>query len=131
MSLCKAYPWFIVLCMTGGGILAHHSGYSLIAGAAGGAAIGMVPLLILGAIVGLMLIWCPERPVCICGKCHSEDYDFVGPMYKSQDDTYYYKCSLCDREYRCRGPKFELKTTQGYSPYMEMSKWHRWKKSTY
>jgi hypothetical protein len=116
--------------MAGGGMLAHHSGYSILAGAAGGIAVGMLPLFFLGAIVGLMLIWCPERPICICGKCRSDNYDFVGPMYKSQDDTYYYKCSVCGREYRCRGPKFELKTEQGYSPYMEMSRWHIWKRST-
>ena len=130
MSLCKAYPWFIVLCMAGGGILAHYGGYSFLAGAAGGVVVGMLPLLILGAIVGLMLVWCPERPICICGKCYSVDYDYVGPMYKPEDNTFYFKCSLCGREYRSQGPKFDLKTEQGYSPYMEKSKWHRWKRST-
>lgn len=85
MSLCKASPWFIVLCMSGGRILARHSGYSFLAGAVGGVVVGMLPLLILSAIVGLMLVWCPERPICICGKCHSEDYDYVGPMYKPED----------------------------------------------
>jgi hypothetical protein len=115
--------------MAGGGILAHYSGYSFLAGVAGGVTFGMLPLLVLGAIVGLMFLWCPERPICICGKCRSEDYDFIGPMSKPEDNTFYYKCSLCGREYRCQGSKFDLKTAQGYSPYMEISRWRRWKRS--
>ena len=116
--------------MAVGAILAHRSGASFLAGLAGGLAVAMLPLLLLGAIVGLMLAWCPERPPCVCGKCNSEEYDYVGPMHKTEDDAYYYKCPHCGREYRSQGPKFDLKTAHGYSRYMEKSKWQRWKRST-
>ena len=126
MNLCKAYPGFIILCMAVGGILAHRNDVSILAGVAGGLAVGMLPLLFLGAIVGLMMAWCPERPPCVCGKCNSEEYDFIGPMHKTEDNAYYYKCPHCGREYRSQGPNFDLKTAHGYSPYMVKSKWQRW-----
>ena len=44
--------------------LLTKNGLSFLAGAVGGIVVGMIPLLILGAIVGLMLVWCPERPIC-------------------------------------------------------------------
>ena len=116
--------------MAVGGILAHHSGVSLVAGVAGGFAVGALPLLLLGGIVALMLAWCPERPPCVCGQCESEEYDYLGPMQKTADDAYYYQCPRCGREYRLHGPRFDLKTVHGYSPYMEKSKWRRWKRRT-
>ena len=115
--------------MAAGGILAHRSGASLWAGIAGGLAAGMLPIFLLGAIVTLMLAWCPERPPCICGKCNSEKYHFVGPMHKTDDNVYYYKCPRCSQGYRLQGEKFELKGVHGYSPYMEKSRWKRWKRS--
>lgn len=127
MNLQQAYPVFIVLCMAGGGLLAHHNSGSMTAGIAGGLAVGMLPLLVLGATVRLMLAWCPERPPCICGKCNSEDYDYLGPMQKSEDDAYYYQCPQCHREYRSQGSRFDLKTENGYIPYMKKSRWQRWK----
>jgi hypothetical protein len=129
MNLQQAYPGFIVVCMAIGGILAHRSGASLVAGVAGGLAVGMLPLLLLGAVVALMLAWCPERPPCVCGNCSSEEYDYLGPMHKTDDDAYCYKCPRCGREYRLQGARFDLKSAQGYSPYMEKSRWERWKKS--
>ena len=116
--------------MAVGGILAHRSDVSFLAGVAGGLAVGMLPPLLLSAIVGLMLAWCPERPPCVCGKCNSDDYDFIGPMHITEDKAYYYKCPRCGRDYRSQGSKFDFKTAHGYSPYMEMSKWKRWKMST-
>ena len=129
MNLQQAYPGFVVLCAAGGGILAQRSGTSWVTGVAAGLAVGMLPLFLLGASVALMLAWCPERPPCICGKCNSEGYDAVGPMHRTEDNVYYYKCPHCRREYRSQGPKYDLKKEHGYSPYMEKSKWHRWKRS--
>lgn len=112
--------------MAGGGMLTHLSGGSIAAGIASGLAIGILPLLILGATVKLMQAWCPERPPCICGKCQSDDYDFLGPMHQSEDDAYYYQCPHCHREYRSQGSRFDLKTENGYTPYMKISRWQRW-----
>ena len=64
--------------MAVGGILAHRNDVSILAGIAGGLAVGMLPLLFLGAIVGLMMAWCPERPPCVCEKCISEEYYIFG-----------------------------------------------------
>jgi hypothetical protein len=129
MNLEKVFPWFVVLCMAGGGILAHRSGASLMAGVAGGLGVGMLPLLVLGAIYWLMMAWRPERPPCVCGKCKSDEYVSVGPMVKPEDSTYYYKCPHCGCEYRSHGSLFDLKTAHGYSPYMEISRWQRWKRN--
>lgn len=112
--------------MAVGGILACRGDGSIPAGVAGGLALGMLPLLFLGAIVGLMMAWCPERPPCVCGKCDSGEYDFIGPMHKTEDDAYYYKCPHCGREYRSHGNTFDVKTADGYSPYMVKSRWQRW-----
>lgn len=130
LNLQQAYPVFIFLCMAGGAILAHRNGASIAAGVAGGFVVGMLPLLVLGAAVGLMQMWCPERPSCVCGKCNSDDYDYLGPMHKSEDNAYYYQCPYCHREYRLQGLNYDLKNAHGYSPYMKMSKWQRWKKTT-
>ncbi len=131
MKLEQAFPWFVVLCMAGGGILAHHNDASLVTGVAVGVAVGFLPLLLLGAVNALMQTWCPDRPPCVCGNCNSEDYKFVGPMHKAEDRMYYYQCPHCSREYRSQVPKYDLKREHGYSPYMEKSKWHRWKRSTH
>ena len=131
MTLEQAFPWFVAFCMAGGGLLAHHNDASWVAGVAAGLGVGMFPLFLLVAIYSLMLAWCPFRPPCVCGKCNSEDFDFVGPMHKAEDSMYYYECPHCSREYRSHGSKFELKSEHGYSPYMEKSKWHRWKRTTH
>jgi hypothetical protein len=129
MNLEQAFPWFVVLCMAGGGILAHHGGTSLMAGVAAGLAVGFLPLFLLGAIHTLMQTWCPQRPPCVCGKCNSEEYEYLGPMHRAEDNAYYYKCPHCEREYRSQGQKYDFKTENGYTPYMEKSKWHRWKRN--
>ena len=129
MNLDRALPVFIVLCMTLGGILANRNDVPVFTGVAVGLFVGFLPLLLLFAIVGLMEAWCPERPPCVCGKCNSEEYKYIGPMQKAEDGAYYHKCPQCGREYRSQGPKFDLKTANGYSSYMEKSKWLRWKRS--
>ena len=130
MNLCKMYPWFIAVCMTIGGVLAHRGGDSFLAGAAGGLMVAMLPMALLGATVGMMLAWCPERPVCICGKCHSKNYDYVGPMHKPEDATYYYRCPKCERGHRSCGDRYDVKTESGFQPYLLKSKWKRWTRNT-
>lgn len=116
--------------MAVGGILARDSGAPLMTGVVVGMAVGFLPPFLLFAIVALMEAWCPQRPSCVCGECNSEEYKYLGPMHRAEDDAYYYECPHCEREYRSQGQKYDLKTANGYTPYMAKSKWHKWKRST-
>ena len=128
MNLYKTYPFFIALCIAVGGFIAARTGNSLTTGALAGLIAGFAPLLLLGAVVWVMHRWRPERPPCICGQCQSVDYEYIDRHSgtKPPDGAYYYKCPHCEREYRLKRGKFEIKTVEGFSPYMEISKWGRW-----
>lgn len=131
MSLCKIFPLFIALCVAVGGFIAVRTGNSLIMGASIGLTVGFAPLLLLGVTAGLMYRWCPDRPQCICGQCDCVDYKYIDRHSgaKPTDGAYHYKCPHCGREYRLQGGKFDIKSTEGFSPYMEISRWRRWRKN--
>ena len=131
MSLCKTYPFFIALCIAVGGFIAVRTGNSLIMGACIGLIVSFAPLLLLGVTVGLMHRWRPDRPPCICGQCDCVDYRYIDRHSgtKPLDGAYHYKCPHCEREYRLQRGKFDIKSAEGFSPYMEISRWQRWRKN--
>ena len=131
MNLDRALPIFVILCTSIGALMGYRLGDSAVTGAAIGLAVGFSPLLLLGIGDGFFTLWCPDRPTCMCGKCKSNDYRYLGPPSKPSDDAYYYKCPSCGREYRLQNKRFDLRSSKNdFQPHMMISKWGRWRPST-
>lgn len=121
---------FAVLSVAIGALVGHLLFGSIMTGFSVGLVLGLFPLFLLGIVYRLMMRWCPDRPLCICGKCSYEDYEFLGPFERSPGDAYYYRCPKCEREYRHQGKRFELRLSDDdFEPYMVISRYGRWKKS--
>jgi hypothetical protein len=131
MNLDRALPIFVILCISIGALMGHLWGSSAVIGAAIGLAVGFSPLLLLAIAYGFIVLWRPETPTCMCGKCESKGYEYLGPFSKPNDDTYYYKCPSCGREYRLQNKRFDLRLSKNdFQPYMMISKWGKWRPST-
>ena len=123
---------FIVFSLGVGAMAGHLWGGSIKTGLLIGLVVGLFPIFML--IIGGVVItrWCPERPGCKCDKSLSEDYEFLGPFEGPLGGTYYYKCPKCEREYRQKDKRFELRLSEDeFEPYMAISKYGRWKPSPY
>jgi hypothetical protein len=86
---------------------------------------GHLPLALLG-LVGLpLLLFHRDRPICRCGRCRSQDYEFLG--MEQQPLSFDYRCPSCDRHYRARDNKFlEIASNGSEQPYMRQSSLGRW-----
>ncbi len=125
MSLDTLLPILMLLLPAVGGVLGYRWGG--VTGGSIGVAIGFSPFVLFAAAYGAVTVWFPDRPVCICGQCKSEDYKYLG-FRKPARDTHYYKCSRCQRHYRLENGRFDLRQDdESYKPYMKLSKWGRWK----
>ncbi len=130
MNICRIYPWYIITCITIGLLVPLYTQTSLANGFFWGICAGMLPMTILGVLYLILIQWSPDRPRCICGKCSSNDYQYVDQEKINDDLAFHFICPFCTREYRSCGGKFELKTKNGLTPYMEMTKWRRWGRSS-
>jgi hypothetical protein len=129
MTLCNAYPVFIILCVAIGGAMARFTNAPVLYGISIGMAVGMAPLALLGIIYALMMAWRPDRPACRCGKCQSGDYEPVMPetMTFTEETVFEYRCPFCSRTYRQKNNRFwEFSIDGSEIPYMAVSKWGRW-----
>ncbi len=129
MSFCRVYPIFIILCVPSGGAIARFIGSPVLKGMLIGLAVGFVPLVLLGIIVGLSSMWTPDRPICRCGKCKSADYEYVGPeeLTLTEETFFEYRCPSCSREYGQNNKRFWEVSSDGTEiPYMVISKRGRW-----
>ncbi|KPJ97771.1 MAG: hypothetical protein AMK71_12580 [Nitrospira bacterium SG8_35_4] len=129
MNLCRAYPVFIILSVVIGWAIAHFRNVPVLYGISIGMSVGMAPLFLLGIIYALMMAWRPDRPMCRCGKCQSEDYEFVWreeiPVMKKT--IYEFRCPSCSRTYRKKDKRFwEVSSDGSETPFMVISKWGRW-----
>jgi hypothetical protein len=130
MNLCLAYPVFIILSVASGGAIAHFTDTSVLYGIFIGLAVGLAPLGLLGIINVLMMAWCPDRPICKCGKCRSMDYKNVGPeeMTLTEETVFEYQCPFCSRTYKQKDKRFlEISSDGCEIPYMVISKQGRWR----
>ena len=131
MNLDKLFPAFFFICMgTGASIGYFGDGPTLtstVNGAAIGLAVGLSPLVVLGIAVRLITLWCPERPICMCGSGNSSDYQYLNHHSVGTDFTFFYRCPKCRREYRQHDKRFDLRLSKNeFQPYMTISKWGRW-----
>jgi hypothetical protein len=128
MNLCRVYPVFIMLCIAISGAIAHVSGAPLLHVIILGLAVGMAPLVLMGIMSILMVAWCPDRPMCRCGKCRSDDYSYVESGNITVETVFEYQCPFCSRTYRQRDKRFwEFSSDGSEIPYAVISKWGRWK----
>jgi hypothetical protein len=129
MSLCSAYPVFVILCVAIGGAIAHFTDAPVLYGISIGLAVGFAPLVLLGIIYSLMMAWRPDRPTCRCRKCQYMHYESVWPeeITVTEETVYEYRCPFCSRTYRQKGKRFwEVSSDGSEIPYMVISKWGRW-----
>jgi hypothetical protein len=127
MSLCSAYPIFVILCVAIGGAIAHFTDAAVLYGISIGLAVGNAPLVLLGIIYVLMMAWCPDHPTCRCGDCKSTEYEYLGPEEITKETEYEYLCPFCSRTYRQKDKRFwEVSSDGAEIPYMAISKWGRW-----
>ncbi len=134
MNLDKIFPAFFFLCVGIGALIGHAGGRALSTanGAAIGVAVGLSPLLVLALFVGVITLWCPERPTCMCGETKSSDYYFISHLSRISEHVYVYRCHTCRRMYRQHENRFELRLAEHeFQPYMVISKWGRWGRSTH
>ena len=133
MSLEKILPFFMILCLGGGSLIGYFRGGEPLTGMANGAAIGLAvgisPILALAIAYGFILLWCPDRPTCMCGKAKSSDYKHLSHLSKRKSDVYYYRCRQCSREYRLADRRFDMRLSEDdFQPYMVISKLGRWRR---
>ncbi len=127
MNLSRAYPLFILLCIAGGATIAHFTGASIFIGTAIGSAVGVAPMALLCITYLLFMKWRPDRPMCRCGKCRSEEYEYIGPKHITAETVFEYRCPFCGRIYRQKEKRFwEFLDNGSDIPYMSISKWGRW-----
>lgn len=129
MKLCKAFPIFFAICVAIGGAIAYFSGSSLLYGTSIGMVVALSPLMLLGVLYILIVVWCPDRPECLCGKCQSNSYVFLNSQIEQNalENVYQYRCPFCGRTYRQRHKRFNECLDNGSEiPYMVISKWGRW-----
>lgn len=86
-----------------------------------GVLIGFSPLLILATAYGVVMLWFPDRPVCMCGNCKSGDYKYRGGSFRKS--VYYYQCPFCQQQYRQKEGRFEAKGDKDCVSYMKLSRW--------
>lgn len=133
MNLCLMLSIYAIVCIVTGTTLAFFTDISFASGLTWGVIIALIPLVFLGVIYGVILLWRPELPRCICRNCIANGYDYLDSFNKKvlNKHFYNYRCPKCGREYRLTYTenkiKFDLKTTSDFLPYMEVSKWGRWK----
>ena len=127
MNLCKAYPIFIILCITVGGTIAYFTGAPLMRGTTIGLLVGFAPIALLCISYVAVTTWRPDRPNCRCGQCRSQDYRYLGPDHITPETVYEYQCPSCGRKYRKKDKRFwEFAENGVESPCMVVSKWGRW-----
>ena len=130
MNLEKLFPVFFFLCLGIGALIGYLRGEATATGAAIGVAVGISPIFVLGAIYGLLILWQPEKPKCMCGNAKLSDYVYLNQLSKRRDDGYCYGCRKCGREYLLQTGRFDLRLSENeFQPYMEISKWGRWRRN--
>ena len=127
MNLCKAFPVFIIMCIAGGGAIAHFTDAPLVRGTTIGLLVGVAPIVWLCIAYAAVTTWCPDLPNCRCGQCRSQDYRYIGPDHITPETVYEYQCPSCGRKYRKKDKRFcEFSENGVESSYMVVSKWGRW-----
>ena len=120
-------PLFVLGSAAVGGAVAYFTGRTILIGVTVGFFLGFSPLVLLGTAYFLLIAWRPDRPICRCGKCQSERYDFIGTEQVSDGKIYRYRCPVCGREYKQKDNRFwEYMRDASEIPYMRISKWGRW-----
>jgi len=128
MSFCRLVPIFIVASAIVGGLIARLVGTNILYGVALGMCVGFSPLLLLALVVGLMHLWRPDHPQCLCGH---RSYDYVATIRPNEDPRswgYRYRCLHCGQNFVAGGHAFQVLDENGLrQPYMTHSDWGRWR----
>jgi hypothetical protein len=130
MSLCQIMPFFIFASAIVGGVIAWAVGARISSGVTLGMAAGVSPVFLLGLLVGLMQLWRPDCPRCLCGR---RRYDYVETIKPDEVNLsswkYHYRCLRCRRNFLQSGNAFEVMDENGaLAPYMIHSEWGRWRR---
>lgn len=112
----------------GGVAIAHFCGFSLWTGFGYGLLVGFSPLALL-FLAALVLRMNNDRPPCKCGRCKSDQYEFIRmEQNRDGDDEYFYRCPSCGRDWKARGDVFyEIKADGSEAAYMKSNWRQTWK----
>jgi hypothetical protein len=128
MTLCRLYPFFVILCAGTGAVLAKCFGVSMLSGVLSGWVVGVGPVLALGIIYVGMMTWRPDLPPCKCGETRYGGFEYIGSYSCGPNETWYEnRCPKCGRCYKSRDSiVVELLADGTTVPFMKVSRWGRW-----
>ena len=128
MNMERLYPIWFVLCASAGATIGSVTGHGVIRGLTDGMLIAVLPLFMLGLTNLLLMLWRPILPTCRCRKCNYKGYKYVG---STDGGTITFRCPQCERVYELSCDRFNELANDGHAvPYMQHTKWGRWKETT-
>jgi uncharacterized C2H2 Zn-finger protein len=129
MNIERVYPIWLLVCASAGVALGIVTGEGAIQGLIAGMLIAVLPLLLLGLTYPLLMLWRPSLPICRCRECNYKGYKYV----RSSDGLHVgssvrFRCPRCGRVYELSRDRFNELANDGHTiPYMQHTKWGRWK----
>ena len=128
MTLCRAYPFFVLACLCIGILVARIFGVSLLVGVIAGWAVGIVPLVALVVLYFGIMWWRPDLPPCRCGETKNGGFEYLGCHSQNPEETWYEnRCPKCGRRYKSSGTVvLEILSEGTCTPFMKQSRWGFW-----
>lgn len=131
MNIERLYPIGFIICAIIGAIIGRVSGHGVLRGMTNAMIIAALPVFLLILIYLILMAWRPDLPVCRCGKCRCRDYRYAGSTDSPRAASIvHFECPKCGRVYEKDHGSFNELLADGQTvPYMNHTKWGRWKRA--
>jgi hypothetical protein len=128
MKIEHLYPIWFILCAAAGALIGHFSGHGIIPGLTTAIMIAVAPIFLLILTHLLWMRWRPILPICRCGRCNHREYRYVESTDGNTGRIVRFSCPQCGRIYELsRNQFYEIAADGSIEPYMNHTKWGRWK----